>query len=203
MLFDNHASHGAIVNWIDGLGVCGALVAVVRRHLKLTHLALGLLTQRDGADVGRSSRRILRIRLLWLWVVLRRCVHLLQLLLQHLMRIRSQTVQVVYTADALEVTELVILLVLVVRRLTHNTLVEVIVRQLQQYTLIVLSGLQATAVLVVVLTVKRHLSCLIRVALLLAVRPSLILSASLSEAGCSHLTTSVEAKSYEALIFSG
>ena len=119
------------------------------------------------------------------------------------MRIRSQTVQVVYTADALEVTELVILLVLVVRRLTHNTLVEVIVRQLQQYTLIVLSGLQATAVLVVVLTVKRHLSCLIRVALLLAVWPSLILSASLSETSCSHLTTPIETKTYEALIFSG
>ena len=46
------------------------------------------------------------------------------------MRISRQAVQVVYAADTLEVTKLVILLVLVVRGLTHDALIEVIVCQL-------------------------------------------------------------------------
>ena len=47
--------------------------------------------------------------------------------------------QMVDAADALEVTKLVILLVLIVSWLAHDSLIKVVVRQLQEYTLIVLS----------------------------------------------------------------
>lgn len=47
--------------------------------------------------------------------------------------------QMVDAADALEVAKLVILLVLIVSWLAHDSLIKVVVRQLQEYTLIVLS----------------------------------------------------------------
>lgn len=112
------------------LSVHGALVAaIVRRgHLELAHLARRLRGQGYSAHVGRGSRRVLHETLLLLigW----RRVNLLQLLLQHLMRIRRQAVQMVNAADALEVTELVVFLVLVVRGLAHDALIEVVVCQL-------------------------------------------------------------------------
>ena len=50
------------------------LFAIVCGHLELAHLALRLLVHGDGADIGRSSRRVLHKALL---LRILRCMHLL------------------------------------------------------------------------------------------------------------------------------
>ena len=108
--------------------------------------------------------------------------------------------QVVYAADTLEVTKLVIFLVLIVSWLAHDTLIKVVVRQLQEYALVVLSRLQA----ILALSMQRHLSRLIRVAFLLRVGSralSMLIQLPLAHACRRHLASAIETKAYQPLVF--
>ena len=113
---------------------------LIFHHIVRYRLTLLTRFRRHLVVVNINVPRYLLIEHFEIRGLLRAIMHLSELLLQHLLGVVSQALQMMDACNTLHGRHLFLAFVFVITRLTHNTLIEIIIGKLQKNSLIVMTS---------------------------------------------------------------